>query len=97
MRFDAVFGDVEPSDVWQRAFQTVADLDENLSILREDEQHHPVTLFLLSNAPCLRDALRVSGNIVVALHFWKHRDHDLIGSLTFELRELFIEAISGFF
>ncbi len=97
MRLDSVFGNVERGRVWECAFQAIADLNEHLPVLRKDEQHNAITLFFLSNAPRLRDALCIIGDIRIALHFRKHRDHDLVGSLTLKLPELFVETISGLF
>ena len=78
MWFDPMFGDVECSNVWKRAFEAVARLDEHFPVLGKDEQDDTVALFFLSNTPRLRDALRVSRNVIIALHFRKHRDHNLV-------------------
>src|SRR5260370_34989627 len=97
MRFDPVFSDIERGQIRERAFQTVADLNEYLPVLREDEEHSAVALFFLSNAPRLSDATRVIRNLRVALHFGKDHDHNLVGSFAFELGKPFVETKSGFF
>ena len=97
MRFDPVFSDIERGNVGKRAFQTVANLNEDLAVLRENEQYDAVALFFLSNAPGLRDSLGVSSNVVVALHLWKDRDHDLVRRFALELGELFVESQRSFF
>ena len=76
--FDSAFGNVERSRVRERAFQTVADLDEHFAVLNKDEQDGAVTFSLLTDAPRLRDTLRVSRDLIVALHFWKNRDENLV-------------------
>ena len=63
MWFDPMFGDVECSNVWKRAFEAVARLDEHFPVLGEDEQDDTVALFFLPNAPGLRDPLGVIGNL----------------------------------
>lgn len=92
-RFDLSFRDVERSRVGQRAFESVADLNVHLAILREDEEHDAVAFVRLSDAPRLRDALRVSRDVVIALHLRINRDYDLVRSFALELRELFVETI----
>ncbi len=80
------------SRVWQCTFQTVADLDEHFAVLSENKQDDTVALLFLSDAPGLRDTLRVSGNVVIALHFRINGDDNLVRSVAFELRELFVET-----
>ena len=92
-----IFSDVERGDVRQRAFQSVADLDVHFAVAFKNEQDHAVALLFLSDAPRLRDPLSVIFDRGVALHFRKHRDHDLIGSLALELGQLLVEAQRGFF
>src|SRR5690242_9783585 len=92
MRFDSPLGDVEAGCVRERAFQAVSDLNEHLPVLNEHEQNRAIAFIFLTNAPRLRDALRISCDIVVTLHFWKHGDDDLIRSLPLELRELFVKS-----
>src|SRR5947209_1029222 len=75
---DPVLSNVECSDVGERAFQTVTDLNEHLPVLSEHEQHNAVPIVLLTDAPRLGNALRVCSNVIVALHFWKYRDHNLV-------------------
>ena len=89
--------DVECRRVRQRAFQAVADLDEHLAVLDEHKKNHTITPLLLADAPRLCHALCVIGDIRVALHFRKNRDHDLVGSITLELSKLFVEPRCGFF
>lgn len=91
LRFHLILGDVERRHIRQRAFQTVADLNDHLAVLDEHEQDDSVAFILLSDAPRFRDALSVGRNVVVALHFRKNRDHDLIGSIALELREFSIK------
>ncbi len=92
---DVTLRDIESCRVRQRAFQTVADLDEHFAILGEYKKHHAIAPLLLADAPSLCDPLRVVRDIRVALHLGKNRDHDLIGSVALELCELFVKAISG--
>src|SRR5439155_12186226 len=89
--------DVECRRVRQRAFQTVADLDEHLPVLNEYKKNYTVAPLLLADAPRLCDALCVIGNIRIVLHFRKNRDHHLVGSLSLELSKLFVEPRCGFF
>ena len=89
--------DVECRRVRQRAFQTVADLDEHLPVLNEYKKNYTVAPLLLADAPRLCDALCVIGDIRIALHFRKNRDHHLVGSLSLELSKLFVEPRCGFF
>ena len=89
--------DVECRRVRQRAFQTVADLDEHLPVLNEYKNNYTVAPLLLADAPRLCDALCVIGDIRIALHFRKNRDHHLVGSLSLELSKLFVEPRCGFF
>src|SRR6266403_1583026 len=88
--------DVECRRVRQRAFQAVADLDNHLAVLDEHKKNHTITPLLLADAPRLCHALCVIGDIRVALHFRKNRDHDLVGSLSLELSKLFVEPRCGF-
>src|SRR5689334_12831866 len=97
VRLDPMLGNVECREVGQRAFQAVTDLNEHLSVLDEHEQHDAVALIFLPHAPGLRDALRVRGDVVVALHFWKHRDHNLVRSFAFELGELIVKTAGRVF
>src|SRR5437762_8418691 len=97
MRFDFVFGYIERSNVGQRAFQAVTDLDKHLAVLNEDKKHSSIAPVFLADAPCLCDALRVICNIRVALHLRKDRHHDLIGCFALKLRKLFVEAQRGGF
>ena len=46
-------------DVGQRAFETVADFDAHLAIVRHDDDQHAVVLALLSELPALEHAGRV--------------------------------------
>ena len=91
LRFHLILGDVERRYIRQRPFQAVADLNDHLAILDEHEQDDSVAFILLSDAPRFRDALSVGRNVVVALHFRKNCDHDLVGSVAFELREFSIK------
>src|SRR5437763_3088930 len=89
--------DVECRRVRQRAFQAVADLNNHLAVLDEHKKNHPITPLLLADAPRLCHTPCVIGDIRVALHFRKNRDHDLVGSITLELSKLFVEPRCGFF
>src|SRR5438094_2802255 len=89
--------DVECRRVRQRAFQTVADLDEHLPVLDEYKKNYTVAPLLLADAPRLCHALCVISDIRVALHFRKNRDHHLVGSVPLELSKLLVEGRCGFF
>lgn len=77
-RVDTALANVERGNVWQRAFQSVADLNRGLAIGDENEQDDAVALVLLPNGPGVSDPLAIGGNVIVALHFWKHGDHNLV-------------------
>ena len=96
-RFDLEFGYVETGGIWKRAFQTVTDLDKHFAVLNEDEEDGSIAPLLLTHAPCLRDTLRVIGDIRVALHLREDRDHDLVRRFALKLGELFVETQPGFF
>src|SRR5204863_8983685 len=96
MGLDMVLSDLECRNVRQRTFEAVADLNKHLAIRNEDEQHGAVSFIFLADAPGLGDTLRVIVDRRIALHFRKHGDNNLIRCLTLELRELFVETMSGF-
>ena len=89
-------GDLLRGGVGQRSFEPVIGVQIHLAVLHKDEQDCAVSAISLANAPRLRDTLRVIFDRGIALHFRKNRDHDLIGSVAFELRELFIQAARSF-
>src|SRR6266480_3217892 len=91
MQFDLVFSNVERRGVWQRAFQTVTDLNKHLSILHEHEENDTVALLFLTDAPRLRHAPCVVGDIGITLHFRKNRYDNLIGGFALKLRELLVK------
>lgn len=96
MWFDSIFSDVETSYVRKCAFYSVRGLDKHFAILDEDKQRGAILGSFLSDIPFLCDSTCVSGNVIVALHFRKNGDHDLVGGIAFELGELFVETMRSF-
>src|SRR4029077_11247814 len=96
-RLNVTLRDVECRHDQPVALQAEADLDKHFAVLDEYKKNHTVAPLLLPHAPRLCHALRVIGDIRVALHFWKNRDHHLVGSITLELSKLLVEARCGFF
>ena len=97
LRFDMSLGDIERGRIRDRAFQAIADLDEHLAIVDENKEHRAVATIFLSDAPRLRNALRVVRDIGVGLHFAENRHDDLVRSVALELRELLVETRRGAF
>src|SRR4030095_9851825 len=95
-RLHLVFGDIERSDVGERAFQAVTDLDKHLAVLNEYKKDDAIATFLLANAPCLGHTLCVICDIGVTLHLWKDRNHDLIRRFALKLGKLFVETSRSF-
>src|SRR5215831_9777018 len=97
MRLDSMLGNVERGHIGERAFQAVADLNVHFAVLNEYKQDSAVPFVLLADAPRFRDALRVRRHVIITLHLWKNRDHDLVRSFPLELRELFVKPKGGVF
>lgn len=97
MWFDSIFSDVETSYVRKCAFYSVRGLDKHFAILDEDKQRGAILGSFLSDIPFLCDSTCVSGNVIVAFHFRKNRDDNLVRSVPFELCELFVETVSSIF
>src|SRR5262249_30985540 len=93
---DVTLSDVECCRVRQRAFQAVADLDKHFAVMDKHKKNHAVAPLFLAHAPRLCHALRVIGDIRVALHFGKNCDHHLVGGVSLELRELLVKPINSF-
>ena len=69
---------IERGDVRQGAFQSVAHLNRGPAIVDKNKKDNAVALVFLTDAPALGDALRISGNVIGALHFRKDRNYDLV-------------------
>ena len=89
---------LESRGVRQGSLKSVADLDRHFSVINEGEKHNPVppAAILSPDAPSLSDALGVVFDGGTAFHFAEDGDHDLVGSLAFELGELGVELKGGF-
>lgn len=89
---------LEGRSVRQCSFKSVADLDRHFSVLDECKKHNPIppAAILSPDAPSLGDALGVVFDGGTAFHFAEDGNHDLVGSLAFELRELGVELKGGF-
>ncbi len=78
LRLHLILRDVECRHVRQRALQAVANLNNHFAIFDKHEQNHAAAFVFLPDAPRLGNALGVGRDLVVALHFLKNCDHDLV-------------------
>src|SRR5262249_2693263 len=89
-RDDRVLDDELGDGVGERALEAVADLDAHLALAWRHDQQHAVVLVLLSNSPA---AAELDAEILDRgpLQRSQRHDHELVGGLGFEVRELLRE------
>src|SRR5690242_13190494 len=92
-RGHSVANDFVTGNVGKRPFQAVPRLDTHAMVVDEDEEDDTVVSPLLSELPRLKRPLGEILDRTLRWHFPPDCNHDLIGGLAFELRQLFIETL----
>jgi hypothetical protein len=90
---DFVVEDAPGQSVWQRALETVTDLNAHFMIPDEYEENGAVVFSLLTNSPRLRRAHRKIFQRGTGWQFREDRDKNLAGRRTLKVGERFVQRV----